>query len=581
MKPFTPILVVGCFAALASAAVAQAPFTELVSADTLGQVANGDSWRPDGSLDLRFVVWGSKASNLVANDTNGVVDVFLRDRVSGATTRVSEGSGGTQSNGASQLPKVSGAGRYVSFMSLASNLGASDVNGTWDVYLVDRANATIVRASVALGGGETDGTSFANGFSGDERWMAISSLATNLVANDTNAVRDLFVRDLVAGGPWIRVSTDALGNEGDGPTIRSTFSHDGRFIAFESRAANLVLGDTNGEMDVFVRDLITGVVTRESVGSGGVESDGLSDGPWISGDGRWVGFASYATNFVAGDSNNASEVFVRDRELGVTSLISAPLSGAVPDLDSHLPGLSFDGRFVSFNSMASDLVAGDTNGVGDVFLADRATGVITRVSLVPPALGGGEGDGLSIFPVLSRTGDTVVYESSSTTFAPSDANGVRDVFVSSAAAPCEPVTRYCTAKTNSLGCTPSIGFDGWPSVANPAPFTLRASQVQNQKAGLLLYSLTGPSGASFGGGTLCCQAPIRRTSVQLSGGSVPPTNDCSGSFGFDFNAYAASGADPALVQGARVWAQYWARDPGFAPPANVSLTDALAFELCF
>lgn len=581
MKPLAPFLVASLLAVSPTRSSAQAPFTELVSADALGQVANGDSWRPDGSLDLRFVVWGSKASNLVANDANGVVDVFLRDRATGVTTRMSEGPGGTEANGASQLPKVSGAGRYVSFMSLASNLGASDVNGTWDVYLVDRANATITRASTSLGGGETDGTSFANGFSGDERWMAISSLATNLVANDTNAARDLFVRDLVAGGPWIRVSTDALGNEGDGPTIRSTFSYDGRFIAFESWAANLVAGDTNGQMDVFVRDLVSGVVTRESVGNGGIESDGISDGPWISGDGRWVGFASYATTFVAGDQNNASEVFVRDRELGVTSLISVPLAGPVPNLDSHLPGLSFDGRFVSFNSMASDLIVGDTNGVGDVFLADRATGVITRVSLVPPALGGGEGDGLSIFPILSRTGDAVVYESSATNFAPPDANGVRDIFVSSAAPACEPVTRYCTAKTNALGCTPTIGFDGWPSVANPTPFTVRASQLQNQKAGLLLYSLTGPSGASFGGGTLCCQAPIRRTSVQLSGGSVPPANDCTGSFAFDFNAYTASGADPALVLGAQVWAQYWARDPGFAPPNNVSLTDALAFELCF
>lgn len=563
--------------ALCCSATARAQTTELVSADPQGAVANGDSWRPDASADASLVVWGSKASNLIASDANGVSDVFLRDRVGATTARVSEGPGGAEANGASQLPKISSQGRWIAFMSLASNLGAPDANGTWDVYLVDRSAGSIVRATTAAGGGESDGASFANGFSGDERWMAVSSLATNLVANDTNGVRDLFVRDLAAGGPWVLVSTDAAGNPSDGPTIRSSFSWDGRFIAFESWGSNLVPGDTNGQMDVFVRDLVTGLVTRESVGNGGVESDGISDGPWISGDGRWVGFASYATTFVPGDLNGASEVFVRDRELGLTALVSVPLAGAVPDLDSHLPGISFDGRYVSFNSMASDLVPGDTNGVGDIFVADRATGTIARVSL---ASGGGQGDGLSIFPIPTRRGDAVVFESSSTTFAPPDANGVRDVFVSSAAPSCEPVTRYCTAKTNSLGCAPAIGFDGWPSVANPGPFTLRASGLLNQKFGLLLYSLSGPAATSFGGGTLCCQGPFRRTAVQGSGGTPPPASDCSGSYAFDFNGHAATGVDPALVLGAAVWAQYWSRDPGFAPPANVGLTDALAFTLC-
>lgn len=142
--------------------------------------------------------------------------------------------------------------------------------------------------------------------------------------------------------------------------------------------------------------------------------------------------------------------------------------------------------------------------------------------------------------------------------------------------PC-PVTIYCTAKANSQLCTPTIGFDGGPSVTLASPFNITASQMLNKKFGLLFYSFQ-PSGAPFQGGVLCCHLPIRRTSVQDSGGSVSGT-DCTGTYSFDFNALIQSGFDPNLVMGTVVCAQYWARDPQDLSGFGTSLTDAVTFPI--
>ncbi len=567
-RGFSAILV-AAFAARASAQ------TELISADPSGAVGNGDSVRVDISADARFVTFTSSASSLVPGDTNGLFDVFVRDRQLGLTTRVSVGPGGVEGDGASEFSKLSPDGRFVAFASYATNFVASDTNGELDVFVVDRTLGTIVRASVDASGAEADGASYAEGFSADDRWLAISSLATNLVPNDTNHVRDVFVRDLQTGQMEL-ISVGPGGIQSNGATVRAALSADARYVAFESWGDDLVPNDTNGTMDVFVRDRLLGITTRESVGPNGIEADGKSDGPAISGDGRFVGFASYADNFVPNDHNDASEVFLRDRWLGTTELVNTSLTGGVPNSDSHLPGLSFDGRYVSFNSQASDVVPNDTNGQGDVFVLDRATHLIRLVSL---ATSGAQGDGLSIFPVISADGREVVYESASTDFTPGDANGLRDIFASSTGLGADPVTSYCTAKQNSAGCTPSIAFDGWPSVGAPSGFSIRALDVVNQKFGLLLYSTQGGAALAFGGGTLCCQAPLARTPLQSSLGNSSASYDCSGNYAFDFDAWIATGNDTALVAGAHVFAQYWSRDPHFAAPNGIGLTNALSFEL--
>ncbi|HVS11630.1 MAG TPA: choice-of-anchor B family protein [Planctomycetota bacterium] len=140
-------------------------------------------------------------------------------------------------------------------------------------------------------------------------------------------------------------------------------------------------------------------------------------------------------------------------------------------------------------------------------------------------------------------------------------------------------TSYCTAKVNSLACVPQIGFSGIPSASAGAGFSISAVNALNQKNGLLFYGKSGSQALPFQGGFLCVKAPTIRTPVQASGGTPQPGSDCTGTFDIDFNAWIASGADPALIAGAQVWAQYWSRDPGFAPPDNTNLTDALAFTV--
>ncbi len=138
---------------------------------------------------------------------------------------------------------------------------------------------------------------------------------------------------------------------------------------------------------------------------------------------------------------------------------------------------------------------------------------------------------------------------------------------------------YCTAKVNSLGCTPSIGFAGAPSVGAGLGFTISAMNVLSHNIGILIYSTAGPASQPFQGGTMCLKGTVKRTGALNSGGGPPPT-DCSGAYSFDFNAWIAGGTDPALVPGQYVWAQFWSRDLGFPPPNYTGLTNALRFLLC-
>jgi Tol biopolymer transport system component len=180
-----------------------------------------------------------------------------------------------------------------------------------------------------------------------------------------------------------RVSVDSQGAQGNGWSgPASSISADGRFIAFASYATNLVAGDTNGYMDVFVHDRQTGETTLVSVDSQGLQGNGTSGENiiCISADGRFVVFDSLASNLVSGDLNGLEDVFVHDRETGETTLVSVDSQGTQGNGDSFGGSISADGRFVVFDSLASNLVPGGTNGGGDVFMHDRKTGETTIVS---------------------------------------------------------------------------------------------------------------------------------------------------------------------------------------------------------
>lgn len=345
-----------------------------VSVSSAGLEGNTSSGNTGGqpssvSSDGRYVAFDSAASNLVLGDTNLAIDVFVRNLVAGTTTRVSVDSTGAQANGHSTAPSTSADGRYVAFESSASNLVPSDTNGVTDMFLRDLAAGTTSRVSVDSTGGQANGNSRSPSTSPDGRYVAFDSAASNLVLGDTNLATDVFVRDRVAG-TTTRVSVDSQGVQGLGGSFRPSISSGGGFIAFDSQASNLVLGDTSG-FDVFVRDLGAGTTTRVSMNETGGQANGNSVGPSISRDGRYVAFGSAASNLVVGDTNLATDVFVRDRVAGTTSRVSVDATGGQANGGSWHPSISADGRYVTFPSTASNLVPGDTNGAPDVFRYDR------------------------------------------------------------------------------------------------------------------------------------------------------------------------------------------------------------------
>jgi hypothetical protein len=352
------------------------------SGDSLGGSIRGFAINADG----RYVAFWSQATNLVAGDTNGFLDVFVRDRQLGTTERVSVSSGGAQSNSYSVgQVSISADGRFVAFFSNASNLVVNDTNHTFDIFVRDRQNGTTERVSVDSSGFEANGPSDEfTSISADGRYVAFQSFASNLVAGDTNATSDVFVHDRQTGTTE-RVSVGTNGQAND-QSSNGSISADGRYVAFLSSATNLVPNDTNGVPDVFVRDRQTGKTEIVSVDSSGVESNSTSFAPSISGDGGAVAFYSFGSNLVAGDTNGNMDVFVHSRRSGRTERASVSSSGTQGDIASLYSEISSDGRWVVFSSTATNLVANDTNGFQDIFLRDRGSDGFT--SLCDPGVGG-------------------------------------------------------------------------------------------------------------------------------------------------------------------------------------------------
>lgn len=401
------------------------PATMRLSVGSTGGQGNGPSESPVISADGRWVAFASTATNLVADDTNGRRDVFVHDRQTGTTTRVSLATGGGQGNHDSSGPAISADGRWVAFFSMASNLVTGDTNGYGDVFVHDRNSGTTTRVSLASGGMQGNGASYSPTISGDGRWVGFLSYASNLVPGDTNRRDDAFLRDRQTGSTT-RVSLGVTGFQGNGDSYAISMSADARWIAFESAARDLVVGDSNGSEDIFVRDRLIGTTTRISVGPGGLQANSYSFAPVITADGRHVAFWSYASNLVPGDTNGAPDVFVHDRQTGVTTRVSVGPGGIQGNGASQNPMIAADGRWVAFESEASTLVEGDTNGVSDAFVYDAVTGVTARVSVDGA---GQEGRHASGRPVLSADGRLIVFHSLAAHLVPDDTNGVSDAFV--------------------------------------------------------------------------------------------------------------------------------------------------------
>lgn len=409
--------------------------TERVSLTSQGRQPNSDAWWADLSDDGRVVAFASPASNLVAGDTNGTLDIFVADRDKQTTARVSVASDGTQGDDFSLTPTLSADGRYVGFGSGATNLVPGDTNRETDAFVHDRTTGVTERVSVAFDGTQANGLSSAPSLSSDGRYAVFNSEADNLVAGDTNDTTDVFLRDRKTG-TTVRVSGAADGTPGNGPSREQTVSADGRYVAYQSTADNLVAGDTDGTADVFVFDRLTGTTTLVD------GPDGANTAPRISGDGGTVAF------------DNDWRLFVHDLRTGKNERVDVAGDGTPGDQWSFAPSLSADGTKVAFYSYAANLAPGDANGQVDVFVRDRKGGTTIRVSDGPEKAGG---DGSSALPALSGNGRYVAFESTSANLVGDDTNRHSDIFVHDLVA--GPEARFAP---NDLAVTPSRARPGAP-----------------------------------------------------------------------------------------------------------------------
>jgi Tol biopolymer transport system component len=334
----------------------------------------------------------------------------------GSTQRVSLGSMGVQGDGDSHSGRCSMDGRFVAFESSASNFAAGDTNSGTDVFVHDRVIGITTLMSRSIHGVPGHGYSFGASISADGRYVAFSSTADDLVPTDSNgSALDVFVHDRVTGVIEL-VSVSSTGTHGDYDSgWGSAISADGRFVAFASNATNLVPGGTDGSNQVFIHERATGITKLVSVSNDGSQANDSCIGVAVSGDGRFVTFDTGATNLVPGDTNASFDVFVRDVLAEHTECVTVDASG-VPGNDWSYAGyLSADGRYVTFASYSSNLVPGDANGQCDAFVRDRATGVTQLVSVDSS---GNQSNGYSFPPSISADGRYFAFDSTATNLDP-------------------------------------------------------------------------------------------------------------------------------------------------------------------
>jgi len=454
-----------------------------VSVSTLGIQGNKSSTEPTISTTGQRVAFQSLATNLVSDDTNSSADIFVRDMDLSVIFRASVSTSGGQSNGDCSVPSISGDGQRISFQTYASNLVSGDNNGKTDVFVRDTAASQTWRVSLSTEGGQgnapseqgaisldgqfivfesgsttlsnTDQTvwrdlylrnidsqvtaqvSFAgvpgmsNWFSGepasswDGRYVAFASAGSNFGVLDNNLVSDVYVRD-TALGAVVLASLGETGTQELEECVEPSLSADGNMVVFRSKSSNLVANDTNNAYDIFLRILDQEFTARVSVSSGGVQGNNISMRPWISGDGKVVVYESMASNLVSGDTNSFRDIFWRDLELGVTRRVSVSSGGLQGNESSQSATCSFDGRYICFSSGASNLVSGDSNGASDVFVHDVVLGTTHRVSV---GNDGGQGNAASYSDRISGNGRWVAFSSSASNLVDGDANGTRDVFI--------------------------------------------------------------------------------------------------------------------------------------------------------
>jgi Tol biopolymer transport system component len=414
-------------AAHAGTAGAKAVGTARVSVATDGTQGNEHSFISRTSADGRYIVYSSAATNLAPDGRQWAYDIISYDRVEKTSTRVAISDDGDFNGSGPADLSISADGRYVAFDSI-DRLLPDQTKAQSNVYVWDRTTGKFARISNTPEGQLPKRGSAAPEISADGRYIAYSSLSPDLVPGDFNQQQDVFVYDQHTKTTE-RVSVDPKGKSADGASGGPTLSADGRYVTFQSRATDLVPGDTNGALDVFLYDRTTKRTTLISALADGTQGNGWSYTPRINATGRYIAYRTDATNLVPGDTNGVADVVLYDRKTKQTTRVSVAAGGGQLDKAAYNPVLTANGRLIAYMSEATNVVSGDTNGVTDVFVHDVKTGRTERVSV---AADGAQGNGASQLPWISANGKFVSYQSDATNLVPGDTNEKADIFLSPA-----------------------------------------------------------------------------------------------------------------------------------------------------
>ena len=529
---------------------------------------SGTTEDPAVSADGRFVAFQSYASNLSPIDTNGRYDIFVRDLQTATTTLVSVNLAGTASaNGDSQRPVISADGRYVAFESTASNLVANDTNTWTDVFVRDLQTGTTTLVSVNNSGtGSGIQTSSSPVISANGRVVIFKSFASNLVTNDNNNTIDVFARDLQNGTTSL-VSCNSTctgsGNDASFPANipkdkapRALISKNGRFVVFESYATDLVTtSDPNGhDTDVFVRDLQVGTTSLVSINRLGTGSGNAgSTSPVISGNGRFVFFQSNATDLTANDTGFGLDLFVRDLQTNTTNMISVTTTGTGSDThpnSSFFPVASDDGRYVIFQSNAKSYVLNDSNNGYDIFLRDLQLNTTTLVSV--NTSGGTSANSDANGAVMSADGRFVAFNGFGTDFvSTNDTNGRGDVYLRDVTA---GTTRLLSL--NSAGTSAVNNGASYPAISADGRFVFFESSATDMVPNPILagsiFAVAINGRVQFDASTLIVNENVGSASC-----SVTRTGNTSGALTIHYttsNGTASAPADYSAISGSLTFA---------------------------
>jgi TolB protein len=545
---------------------------EQVDVSSAGVQGNGFCFEVAVSANGRYVAFSSASTNLVPGDVNGWSDAFVRDLETGSTELVSLDASGHQGNGDVRVHEVSADGRYVVFTSWANNIDPLDADTMGDVYVRDRLLNTTELISVRSLPAPSLFHCWYAAMSADGRYVAFSTADGNVLPGDINDAGDVFLRDrLLAKTTFVSLSsTGELGNNGsDAPSM----SANGSQIAFLSSAENFYPDRAPGPgltTHAYVRDTTTDLTIPVDVTPTGRLGNDDANMVAICPDGSTVVFHSYATDLL-GYPVGPGTAYVRD--WSTPSPVSIPYASSKPGGGfDFTPELSWNGRFIAFDSAYPYWVAKDLNPSSDVFLRDQATAITSQVSTHGP--GHSAGDQVRD-PSVSDDGRVVAFRSKSTTLVAGSTPNIFHLFVRI----CDPAPGlvFCYPTESPQGCLPSMSAQGQSSGSTGAGHSISVQNTVNDQIGLFVYGTSGSGVALFSNGFFCLQGPVIRLPAQATGGSLPPSSDCTGGLQLDFNSVIASGQDPLLVTGTPVYLQSWTRDPSH--PAGAILSNALAFVI--